>query len=129
MTLAETLQPRLSEWRPAGDGRHSWAEAFPAHGWSVRLAADKADSVGCLVWELTLVRTAEPPVSTPCETLLPPLPPLAPVTLAGRGVWSRRKLVSAWLAGAATRRQSASRATRPARWRRRCNGTTGVLGR
>lgn len=61
MTLAETLQPKLSEWRPAGDGRHSWAEAFPAHGWSVRLAADRADSVGCLVWELTLLRTAEPP--------------------------------------------------------------------
>jgi hypothetical protein len=61
MTLAETLQPRLSEWRPAGDGRHSWAEAFPAQGWSVRLAADRADSVGCLVWELALTRTAEPP--------------------------------------------------------------------
>ena len=27
MTLAETLQPKLSEWRPAGDGRHSWAAA------------------------------------------------------------------------------------------------------
>src|SRR5215212_2022146 len=61
MTLAETLQPKLSEWRPAGDGRHSWAEAFPVHGWAVRLAADKADSVGCLVWELALTRTAEPP--------------------------------------------------------------------
>lgn len=61
MTLAETLQPKLSEWRPAGDGRHSWAETFPAHGWAVRLAADRADSVGCLVWELSLSRTAEPP--------------------------------------------------------------------
>lgn len=63
MTLAETLQPRLSEWRPAGDGRHSWAEAFAAQGWSVRLAADRADSVGCLVWEFSLIRTSEPPAA------------------------------------------------------------------
>jgi hypothetical protein len=61
MTLADTLQPKLSEWRPAGDGRHSWAEAVPDAGWSVRLAADRADGIGCLVWELGLIRTAEPP--------------------------------------------------------------------
>lgn len=61
MTLAEILQPKLSEWRPAGDGRHSWAETFPAQGWALHLAADRADSVGCLLWELTLTRTASPP--------------------------------------------------------------------
>jgi len=59
MTLAENLLPKLSEWRPAGDGRHSWASTFPAFGWTVRLAADKADTLSCLVWELTLARTAE----------------------------------------------------------------------
>jgi hypothetical protein len=61
MTLAENLLPKLSEWRPSGDGRHSWAGAFPAAGWTVRLAADKTDTLSCLVWELTLTRTAEPP--------------------------------------------------------------------
>jgi hypothetical protein len=61
MTLAENLLPRLSDWHPAGDGRHSWSEALPAHGWTVRLAADKTDSLSCLVWELTLTRTGEPP--------------------------------------------------------------------
>jgi hypothetical protein len=61
MTLAENLLPRLSDWRPAGDGRHSWSEALPALGWTVRLTADKADSLSCLVWELALTRTAEPP--------------------------------------------------------------------
>jgi hypothetical protein len=61
MTLAENLLPKLSDWRPSGDGRHSWAGAFPAAGWTVRLAADKTDTLSCLVWELTLTRTAEPP--------------------------------------------------------------------
>ena len=61
MTLAESLLPKLSEWRPAGDGRHSWAAAFPAAGWTVRLAADRADTLSCLVRELALARTAEPP--------------------------------------------------------------------
>jgi hypothetical protein len=61
MTLTESLLPKLSEWRPAGDGRHSWASAFPAEEWTVGLAADRADSLACLVWELSLSRTAEPP--------------------------------------------------------------------
>ena len=61
MTLAESLLPSLSDWRPAGDGRHSWSETVPALGWTVQLAADKTDTLSCLVWELTLTRTAEPP--------------------------------------------------------------------
>ena len=56
MTLAENLLPRLSDWRPAGDGRHTWSEAFPAAGWTVHLAADKTDTLSCLVWELTVRR-------------------------------------------------------------------------
>src|SRR5215212_6644076 len=59
MTLTESLLPKLSDWRPAGAGRHSWAESFPAQGWLVRLAADKTDSLSCLVWELTLIRMGE----------------------------------------------------------------------
>ena len=61
MTLAEQIRRELSDWRPAGDGRHTWAETAPDHGWSVRLTADKADTIGCLVWELGLTRTGEPP--------------------------------------------------------------------
>lgn len=60
MTLAEILQPKLADWRPAGEGRHSWSEQFPEHGWTVTVAADRTDSLGCLVWELSLTRTAEP---------------------------------------------------------------------
>ena len=61
MTLAEKLLPKLGEWTPAGDGRHSTSESFPECGWTVQLCADKADSLSCLVWELALTRTAEPP--------------------------------------------------------------------
>jgi hypothetical protein len=60
MTLAETLLPKLSEWRPTGPGRHSWGKAFPEHGWAVSLAADRAETLGCLAWELTVQRSAEP---------------------------------------------------------------------
>jgi hypothetical protein len=61
MTLAETLQGRLAEWHPAGEGRHSWSGNFPEAGWAVGLAADRTDTLGCLVWELTLTRTADAP--------------------------------------------------------------------
>jgi hypothetical protein len=61
MTLTENLLPRLSEWRPAGGGRHSFSATIPEAGWTVHLAADKADSLSCLVWELTLSRTGEAP--------------------------------------------------------------------
>jgi hypothetical protein len=61
MTLAETLLPKLSDWRPAGNGRHSWSESFADAGWSVRVTADKADSLSCLVWELSLDRTGDAP--------------------------------------------------------------------
>lgn len=61
MTLAETLQRRFADWRPAGEGRHSWSETLPEAGWAVGLAADRADSLGCLVWEVSLARTADAP--------------------------------------------------------------------
>jgi hypothetical protein len=68
MTLTESLLPKLSDWRPAGDGRHSWASAFPAEGWTVGVAADRADSLACLVWELSLSRAAEPPTGLTLKT-------------------------------------------------------------
>ncbi|MFO0852290.1 MAG: hypothetical protein U0871_27555 [Gemmataceae bacterium] len=61
MTLAETLQARLADWRPAGAGRHTWQHTFADHGWAVHLTADAADVVGCKVWELTLSRLDDPP--------------------------------------------------------------------
>ncbi|MBN9122673.1 MAG: hypothetical protein J0I06_26590 [Planctomycetes bacterium] len=61
MTLTESLLPKLSEWKPAGDGRHSLAVAAPEAGWTVHLTADKADSLSCLVWELTLDRAGDAP--------------------------------------------------------------------
>ncbi len=68
MTLPETLLPKLSEWRPAGAGRHSWAESFSPAGWTVTLAADKTDSLSCLVWELTLSRTQDVPAGLTLST-------------------------------------------------------------
>jgi hypothetical protein len=59
MTLTEKLLPKLSEWRPTGDGRHSWAATFPEQGWNVQLTTDLADSLSCLAWELTLTRTGD----------------------------------------------------------------------
>jgi hypothetical protein len=63
MTLAERLLPKLSDWSPAGSGRHSWSESFPDAGWSVQVTADKVDSLSCLVWELTLLRTGDTPAN------------------------------------------------------------------
>lgn len=61
MTLTESLLPKLSEWRPAGAGRHSLGAAIPEAGWAVQLTADKADSLSCLVWEVALARTGAAP--------------------------------------------------------------------
>jgi hypothetical protein len=61
MTLTERLLPKLSEWRPAGAGRHSWSAADTEAGWTVHLTADRADTLSCLVWELALARTGEAP--------------------------------------------------------------------
>lgn len=55
MTLSESLLPKLSEWRPAGTGRHSMTHN--ANGRTVTLTADKADSLSCLVWELAVAPT------------------------------------------------------------------------
>jgi hypothetical protein len=61
MTLAETLLPKLSDWRPAGAGRHSWTETLPEAGWSLHLAAEQSDTIGCRAWEFTLTRTGDAP--------------------------------------------------------------------
>jgi hypothetical protein len=55
MTLNETLLAKLAEWRP-GRGRQTLNIADPGAGWAVSLTADRADELGCLVWEMTLRR-------------------------------------------------------------------------
>lgn len=59
MTLAESLEPRLSNWKPAA--RETWQEGFAEVGWDVSLTADHNDVVGTMAWELTLARTAAAP--------------------------------------------------------------------
>lgn len=59
MSLAETLLPKLADWRPAGEGRHAVRLALPEHGWTVGLTADRADSVGCRLTQVEATR-AEP---------------------------------------------------------------------
>ena len=61
MTLAETLLPKLADWRPAGEGRHAVNLALPEHGWAVGLTADRADSVGCRLTQIEATRTTPVP--------------------------------------------------------------------
>ena len=61
MSLAEVLQESLGNWRVAGDGRHTLAKQLPDHGWAVHLEAERVDTLGALVWELTLSRTVDAP--------------------------------------------------------------------
>ena len=68
MTLAETLHPKLSDWHPTGDGRHSWTEQFSELGWTAHISADLADTLGCLVWDFTLTRTTDAPTGLTLKT-------------------------------------------------------------
>src|SRR5262245_652152 len=61
MTLAETLLPRLADWRPAGEGRHTVAIALPEHGWTLQLTAERVDTVGCRLTEVDATRTSPLP--------------------------------------------------------------------
>jgi len=56
MKIAETLLPKLSEWESNGPERQHWSGALPKTGWSLHLAADRVDTLGCLLWEATLTR-------------------------------------------------------------------------
>ena len=59
MTLDEILLQKLSDWHPDA-GRHTFSES--AAGWAVNVVVDRQDTVGCLVVDLSLTRTAiEPP--------------------------------------------------------------------
>jgi hypothetical protein len=58
MNRNETLLQKLADWRPAGPGRQTFAFADTASGCTVTLEAERNDELGCLLWELTLRRTA-----------------------------------------------------------------------
>jgi hypothetical protein len=52
MTLSETLLEKLGDWRPAeevGDGRPAAPIDLDGHGWSVTVAAERFDSLSCLL--------------------------------------------------------------------------------
>lgn len=55
MTLAETLLQKLNKWTPPA-GRQELTVSHAESGWSVHLAADRKDEVGCSLWELSLQR-------------------------------------------------------------------------
>jgi hypothetical protein len=52
MTLNETVQQKLAEWQPPGDGRQ--VLALTHEGWSVAISADRKDDLGCLLWEVSV---------------------------------------------------------------------------
>jgi len=56
MTLNEILLEKLAEWR-SGRGRKTLNVPDEGAGWTVSLTADRADELGCLVWEMTLRRS------------------------------------------------------------------------
>jgi len=56
MIIAETLLPKLSEWEPTGPERQFFSQALAESGWSLHLAADRVDTLGCLLWEATFVK-------------------------------------------------------------------------
>jgi hypothetical protein len=60
MTLNEVLQEKLAEWRP-GSGRQTLNVPDQGAGWTASLTADRADELGCLVWEMTLRRSTPLP--------------------------------------------------------------------
>ena len=63
MTIAERLLPKLSEWQPVGTGRQDWSQTLAETDWTLDLAADRVDTLGCLLWEMTLTRADAEPVA------------------------------------------------------------------
>jgi hypothetical protein len=55
MTLADSLLESLESWRPPAEGRHTLT--LTPGDWAVSVTADRADTVGCLIWDLSVTRT------------------------------------------------------------------------
>lgn len=56
MTLADNLLESLNAWQPTGDGRQTYSNS--TGDWSVTLTVDRADSIGCACWEMTVSRAS-----------------------------------------------------------------------
>lgn len=65
MNLADTLLPKLTDWQPVGEGRHSASIALPESGWTVQATAEQVDKIGGKWTELRATRSA--PASTDGE--------------------------------------------------------------
>jgi hypothetical protein len=61
MSLDEAVLQKLADWRPA-TGRQTLHVTTPDAGWALVLTVDRADPLGCLVWDFELRRT-EPDAS------------------------------------------------------------------
>src|SRR5712692_495107 len=68
MNRNEALLGRLNDWRPP-EGRQSLHVADEATGWGVTLTADRADQLGCLIWELALRKSS--PAALPLDEWAP----------------------------------------------------------
>jgi hypothetical protein len=64
MNRKKRLLEKLGDWRPS-EGRQSLLVNDETAGWTTTLTADRADQLGCLVWELTLRKSA--PVALPLD--------------------------------------------------------------
>lgn len=59
MTLAESLQSRLANWKVSS--RTTLSEAFPNSGWTIQITAERSDAIAMEAWEVVLTRNAEIP--------------------------------------------------------------------
>lgn len=59
MIRDEIVLQKLANW-PAASGRETLTVAEDGTGWSLQLAVDRHDELGCLVWEMNLFRLATP---------------------------------------------------------------------
>jgi hypothetical protein len=66
MNRNEALLEKLADWRPP-EGRQSLHVADKNSGWSVALTVERADQLGCLVWELSLRKNT--PAASDAHTL------------------------------------------------------------
>src|SRR5262245_52553957 len=60
--IAETLLPKLGDWRPVGAGPHSFAAPLES-GWEISVTADQAESLGCRATQVTVQRPPSSPAS------------------------------------------------------------------
>ncbi len=65
MTLDDTLLEKLANWKPPGDGRHTFAFLDPESGTSAQIAVDRLDALSCQLWEIGLARSARATANEP----------------------------------------------------------------